>query len=130
MKIPADWFFQGKQSGTQNDEGNGHRRDVLDASMAEGMLFVGFFAGQFSPGDGKNRWENVCQIVDRIKDNGDGIWWKPDNYFKDDEYNITADPFQTGWSDASAAGCRLFIKLHENPSFQAVYGDSKILHWL
>ena len=68
-----DGLHRGGDAGVQHDAGDDHGAQVLDASVAEGVLLIGQPARQLGADDGDDGGQGVGQVVDRVQDHGDRV---------------------------------------------------------
>ena len=66
-----DGLCQGRDAGVQHDQADDHGAQVLDSSVAEGVLLVRFLSGQLRADDGDDAAQGVAEVVHGVQDDGD-----------------------------------------------------------
>ena len=88
-----DGFYGRGAARIQHDGSHNHGAQVLDASVAQRMLFVGGLVRKLRPHDGNYRGERVGEVVHRVEGDGDGTRDKADGGLERREHHVCSDAY-------------------------------------
>ena len=112
-----DGLDQGRGTRGQDDGRNDDGAEILNAPVAEGVLFVRAALGQLHAQDGDDGAERVGEVVHRVQHNGDGVGQQAHQSLEACQKDVCDDADHAGARDLFLADVVVF---HETASVIAL----------